>query len=310
MTLPRTLLAIALIAVPPAAAADLAVEDLPSGTVWYMHADLEQMRTTESGRELYGWFEDEVVVEINDEVGINLDEEVDRVTAFSDDGQTAVIIVEGTISADLQQQVLRIARDETEVTERSYRGTTYYEVRDDDRDDDDRRGRHRHHEPFEDGGYFTYGIRGKVIAASSEERLKAMIDDGGRVAGAEAHRDALFVLTADKDFVQAGMRTDDFGDDDDDWDSNILRNTEQAALLISDMGGQIAVDAKLVSTTPQMTIAIGNIVNGLISLQALNDDMDPNVASVLRNTKVDVEDTVLSISTVLDAAVVLAILED
>ena len=305
MTPLRTLLAAVLVVVPPVTAADLAVEDLPSGTVWYMHADLEQMRTTASGRELYGWFQDEVVVEINDEVGFNLDDEVDRVTAFSDDGENAVVIVDGTISTDLQEALLRIARDEAEVDERSYRGMTYYEVRDDDRE---HRGGHR--EPFDDSGYFTYGIRGKLIAASSEERLKALIDDGGRVAGAEAHRDALFVLSADKDFVQAGMRTGEFADDDDDWDSNILRNTEQAALLISDVGGRIAVDAKLKSTTPQMAAAIGNIVNGLISLQALDDDMDPNVADVLRNTKVEYDDTVLSISTVLDAAVVLAILED
>ena len=31
------------------------VSDFPGNTVWYAHADLEQMRSTASGKDLYGW---------------------------------------------------------------------------------------------------------------------------------------------------------------------------------------------------------------------------------------------------------------
>lgn len=305
MTQHRILFATLLLSLPLGAAADLAVDDLPGGTVWYMHADLEQMRSTESGRELYGWFDDEVVVEINEEFDINLSDEVDRVTAFSDTGEGAVVVVEGPVSDEFQDRLLEIARKEGDVDKREHDGVTYYVFGDGE-------SSHKKNglESLEDGGFFSFAVKGKMIATSDEARLKALIDSKGRISGTDSHRDALFVLTADKDFVQAGMRTGKFADDDDDWDSNILRNTEQAALLVSDQAGMIAIEAKLVSTDPAMSRSIGNIVSGLISLQAFNSEMDPAVASVLRNTRVDVDENVLSISTVLEPSAVIAILED
>ena len=114
----------------------------------------------------------------------------------------------------------------------------------------------------------------------------------------------------DKTFVQAGLKTDQFADDDDDWNSNIIRNTEQAALMLADKDGMIAIEAKLVSADPRVTESIGGIVNGLISLQAFNSDLDPEILSLIRNTKINVDEKVLSISTVIDPSVVLAVLDD
>ena len=68
-------------------------------------------------------------------------------------------------------------------------------------------------------------------------------------------------------------------DDDDDWESNIVRNTEQAALLMADESGQLAIEAQLVSTDPKMAEAIGGIVNGLIALQAFNSELGPELQS-------------------------------
>lgn len=300
MTLHRIVLAALLLGLSLAATADLATDDLPAGTVWYLHADLEQMRATESGRELYGWLDGEVFVEINEKLGIDLNKEVDRVTAFSDTGRDAVIVVEGAVSRDLRSRILALAADEGKLDERKHRGKTYYLAGD---GESAKQGL----EALEDASFFTFDVGGKIIASSDEERLKAMIDSGGRIVGAEAHKDALFVLTADKQFVQAGMRTREFADDGD-WDSNILRNTEQIALLVSDRGGMIAIEAKLVSSDPAMAQSIGNIVSGLISLQAFNSQIDPAAARVLRNTKVDVAEKVLSVSTVVDPASVTSIL--
>ena len=99
-------------------------------------------------------------------------------------------------------------------------------------------------------------------------------------------------------------------DDDDDWESNILRNTEQAAVLVSDSGGQIAVEAQLVSTDPKMAASIGSIVSGLISLQAFNSELDPELLSLIQNTKVKVKDNVLSLSTVIDPEIIVSVLDD
>jgi hypothetical protein len=99
-------------------------------------------------------------------------------------------------------------------------------------------------------------------------------------------------------------------DDDDDWDSNILRNTEQAALLIADKNGLIAVEAQLVSREPGMAASLGSIINGLIALQSFNDELDPEMVSLIQSTKIEVDDATLSIKAVLDPAHVMTILDD
>src|SRR5690606_17443517 len=125
--------------------------------------------------------------------------------------------------------------------------------------------------------WFTFDVKNKVIVTSEEGPLKALIESGGRIPGSGSHAGSLFVLTADKEFVQAGALTARFADDETDWDSNILRNTEKAALLVSDAGGLLAMQARLVSKDPTIARSLGGIINGLIGLQAFNDDLDPEV---------------------------------
>ena len=81
-------------------------------------------------------------------------------------------------------------------------------------------------------------------------------------------------------------------------------------MLLADKDGMIAIEAQLVSTDPKMAEAIGGIVNGLISLQALNSDLDPEIQDLIRNTRVEVQDNTLSINTVIDPEVVAAVLDD
>jgi hypothetical protein len=101
-------------------------------------------------------------------------------------------------------------------------------------------------------------------------------------------------------------------DDDDDggWDSNILRNTELVALLVSDRNGLLAIEAQLVSYEPTMAQSLGGIINGLISLQTLDPDLDPDILSLIQNTKVEVKDKVLSINAVINPEMVIGMLED
>ncbi|MDH4108164.1 MAG: hypothetical protein OEW35_07590 [Gammaproteobacteria bacterium] len=304
----RKILSFALCSLMLAGAASAAVsdQDLPDGTVWYLHADLVAMRSTDSGRDLYRWLEGEVIVEIRDEIGIDLNKEADRITAFSTETLGTVIIVEGPVEKASKDKLLALAELESKLDIRDYKGKTYYfagdrepEVTSTDFDD------------LEESAYFTFDIQDKVIVASSEEQLKALMDSKGRIPGAGSHKGALFVLTAEKEFVQAGMRTGAMADDDDDdWDSNILRNTEHAALLVSDADGKIAVEAKLVSTDPKMAASIGSIVSGLISLQAFNEGLDTEIARVLQATKVTVLDNVLSISAVLEPGMIVSVLEN
>ena len=309
MSAPRLLFFLLLFGFPLRSGAAVSAEDLPGDTIWYMHADLEQLRAAESGHGISEWIDAEILVEIHEDIGVDLNAEVDSVTAYSDASNGTVILIEGPITEKTQEKLLALAVLEGDIDSREYDGKAYYFAGDDEESSG------RDHDPFEDledSAYFTFAIDNKAIIASSENQLKAMLDNGGRIVGSQSHDGALFVLTADMSFVQAGLRTNGLTDEDDDgdWESNILRNTEQAALLIADRSGQIAVEAQLRSKDPKMAQSIGGIIRGLISLQAFNSDLDPKLLSLIENTKVEVNENVLTINTVIDPDLVALVLDD
>jgi hypothetical protein len=301
----RLLFFFLLFCVPLSAQSGVTVGDFPSGTVWYAHADLEQMRNADSGTDLYNWVNGEVFIEIHEEIGIDVGKETDRITAFADGERGAVVIVEGPVSQESRDKILALAASEMDLNLLKSGGRSYYQFGEesDAAADGDL-------ESFEDGGFVSFDVKGKVIVTSTEEQMKALLKSGGKVTGMGSHPNALFVLTADKSLIQAGLRTDEIADDDDGWDSNILRNTEQAAILIADSDGFIAFEAQLVSSEPGMAESLGSIINGLIALQAFNSKMDPEIASLLRNTRIEVEDRTLSIKTVIDPVHIIKILDD
>ena len=309
MSAPRLFFFLLLFSFPLHTSGAVTAGDLPGDTIWYMHADLEAMRTTESGRKIYAWFEDEVVEDISEETGINLSTEVNSMTAYSDATNGTVVVVDGPMTKESQERLLAIATMEAggDIDLLEYKGMTYYHIGDEEDEGDSG------NEPFEDledSAWFSFAVDNKAILASTEKQLQALLDSGGNIAGAGSHDGALFVLSADKSFVQAGMQADNMASEDDDWESNILRNTKQAAVLVADKDGMIAIEAQLVSTDPKMAAAIGGIANGLISLQAFNSDLDPEIQELIRNTRVEVVDNTLSISTVIDPDTVVSVLDD
>lgn len=307
----RLFLLLLLFSLPLHGAAAVSADDLPGDTVWYLYADLDLMRTAEAGKGFSEWFNAEIAADIREETGIDLSFEVNSITAYSDASNGTVILIDGPVTKETQDKLLALAAMRGYVDTREYDGKTYYFVGDED--DSGSSGR----DPFDDlddSTYFSFGIANKAIIASSENQLKAMLDNGGRIVGSRSHDGALFVLTADISFVQAGLRTnslaDEDEDDDDGWESNILRNTEQAAILIAERSGQIAIEAQLKSKDPKIAASIGGIINGLISLQAFNSELGPEVQSLIENTRVEVNGNVLTINTVIDPALVAEMLND
>ena len=284
------------------AAPAMAATDVPNDAVWYLHVNFAELRSSETARPIYNWLHKEIVVEVKDEVGVDLGDEVERLTAFGDGENGAVVVVEGVISETLSEAILENALAEATVVEREHRGKPYFLV-----GDPPEAGEHKL-EDLEDGGFLSFAVDGKMLAAASEARLKALLDANGRIAGGGGG-DALLILTADKTFVQAGLRAEEFADEADDWGSDIIRNTEQAALMVADARGRIAIEANLTSRTADMAQAIGNIVNGIISLQSFSSELEPGVREVLQNTRVDIDDVVLSIKTVIDPDMLVSILD-
>jgi hypothetical protein len=302
----RLCLLLASLCLAPLARAAIEPGDLPGSAEWYLHADLAAMRETDSGKGLYRWLEDEVFAEIESETGIDPGREIDSITAFAEGGLGAVLVIEGPISTDTRDKLLAMAAAKAKLDTLTHDGQAYYHVY----DPSGPPPRGHTLEEFEDSAWFTFAARDKLIVTSEEEQLRALLDSGGRITGGDSHAGALFVLTADKEFVQAGAHTAELADDEGDWDSNILRNTEKAALLISDARGLLAFEARLVSKDPTITQSLGGIINGLIGLQSLNDDLDPEILGIIRNTKVEILENVLSVSTVFDPGLVVRMLDE
>jgi hypothetical protein len=79
---------------------------------------------------------------------------------------------------------------------------------------------------------------------------------------------------------------------------------------VSESKDHIAIEAQLVSADPRMAESIGGIINGLISLQAFNSELDPELQALLQSTKILVNDKVLSISTVISQKTIVRVLKD
>ena len=301
-------LAISLFFVMPVAALSaIGQGDLPETSRWYFHADFQEMRSSEAGRHLYDWLQDEVFDEVRDEAGVDLDKEADYLTAFATEEDGLVVVVEGNISQKSQDKLLAMGTLSGDMNKLSAAGKDFFFVRDDDDHDHDR-GSNHDIGSFEDGAYFSFAIDNKLLVTSTQTRMESLLAGNGKIAAVKSEKGALFILSAERNLVQAGAQTGNFGSDIG-WDSNILRNTEQAALLVADRAGKIAIEAQLVTTESEMANSLASIVRGLISLQVFNDDMDPDMAALLQNTSVEVDDNKLTVKVALDAEDVIAVID-
>lgn len=296
-----------LIAAPVATLSAFGPGDLPATSKWYFHADFKAMRAGEAGRHLYGWLQNEVFEDIREDAGVDLDKEADYLTAFATEDDGIVVIIEGNLSQQTQDKMMAMGAASGSLDRFGSGSKVFYHIRGDkiDVDNDDI---NIHLDSFDDGAFFSFAIKNKLLVTSSRGRMEGLLADQGKVVGVRGEKGALFILSAERNLMQAGARTDDLGDDVD-WDSNILRNTKQVALLIAEKGSKIAIEAQLITTEKEMAEALASIVRGLISLQMFNSEMDTDIANFLQNTTVSVSGNKLTISVALDPEVVVAAIE-
>jgi hypothetical protein len=138
--------------------------------------------------------------------------------------------------------------------------------------------------------------------------MQKLIKGKGRIPGDYDTGSSLIVLSAQQNLVQAGANAQGFGDDLG-WDSNVLRNTKQIALLVAEAAGKISVEGQLITNDATVANSLASIVRGLISLQVFNDDLDPALSAVLQSTQVSVSGMALSVKLALDPATVLSVID-
>ncbi len=300
------------LALPLTTAADL---DVPGSTEWYLHVDLQQMKSESAGKPVYNWLKGEVFDELRDEAGVDVDRELHSLTAFSVAGGGPVIVFDGRFSQQTRDKLMTFLMAEGDISPLDASGKKYYRFGDAKAGDGTLSYKggdvNLSIDTLEDEGWISMDIRNKLLITGSEEQMKALLKNGGRVAGSGSHGGALLVLTAEKTLLQAGMTSDMLGDDGDTgWDSNILRNTEQVAFLVAAAANKLAIEAKLITTEPEMADSLASVVRGLISLVSFSDDMDPEAAAMLRGTSVEAKGNSLNISLAVNPELVVATIEN
>jgi hypothetical protein len=306
MRFDRHLLIFFLLILPISAVSALRPGDLPETSKWYFHADFKEMRSSEAGQHLYAWLQKEVFEDIREDAGVDLDKEADFLTAFATQDDGLIIIIEGNISQQTEDKLVAMGAASGSMDRLGSGNKTFYHVKDDDHIDINGDDIDIDIDSFDNGAYFSFAVSNKLIVTSTRELMEELLDNKGRIKGLRGGKGQLFILSADRNLMQAGANTADF----DGWDSNILRNAQQAALLVAaNSSGQIAIEVQLVTSEAEMAESLASIARGLISLQAFNEDMDPELANFLQNTKVDVDDTRLTINVALDPKAVVAAIE-
>lgn len=296
-----------LLLVPVARAADL-----PSEAAWYVHIDFDMMKADGPGQAVYAWLQDEVFNEVRDEAGVDLNKELDRLTAYSVENLGPVVLLEGGFSQDTKDKIMTLIAAEGDLSPLKASGKTYYHfagVEDS--------GEYAYEggdieidiESLEEEAWVSLALDRKILITGSEAQMQGLLASNGKVVGSNGHNGAMLVLTAEKALLQAGMNTAAMdGDGDSDWESNILRNTEQVAILVAAVADKLALEAKLITTEPEMAESLASVVRGLISLMAFDDEMDADAKAVLRSAKVDAKGNSLSISMAIDSALVVSTL--
>ena len=296
-----------LLALPGLALGEFTASGLPATSTWYFHADFDEMRGSDAGKPLYAWLQREVFADVREDAGIDLDREADSITAFSAEESGAVVLVEGRISQQTRDKLLAMAAGADEFDTLKHGGTTFYYAKGDNHEKNNK----IEVDSFENGVYFTFALEDRILATSSREQMELMLDSKGKLPDRRTGQGTLMVLTAEKSLIQAGIQADQVEDDGDGgWRSNILKNTEQLAVMVADAAGKIAVETRLIATQPEMAESLASIVRGLISLAMFSEDMDPEVAEFLMGTTVDVDGSALNIRLALDPESVVVAFDD
>jgi hypothetical protein len=296
-----------LLALPGLALGELTASGLPATSTWYFHADFDEMRGSDAGKPLYDWLQREVFEDVREDAGIDLDKEADKITAFSAVDSGAVVSIEGNFSQETRDKLLALAAGAEEFDTLKHKGTTFYYARGDEHG----KNGNIDVDSFENGVYFTFALKNRILATSSQEQMERLLDSKGKLPSSKSDRGTLIVLTAEKSLIQAGIQADQVEDrGDGGWQSNILKNTEQLAVMVADAAGKIAIETQLIATQPEMAESLASIVRGLISLAMFSEDTDPELAEFLKGTTVDVNGSSLNIRLALDPDSVKVALDD
>ena len=283
------------------APAPAAIDDaaLPPDTAWYVHVDLETMRATPVGKRLYTWLDGEVFHEVREETGFDPDRELDAVTAFSDSTGVATLILAGDVTQASRDKLPAALEAAGDLATGSVDGTDYYRVDNIDNENVDLR-------ISGDALYLSFARSGAVVASTTLDGMQRALQ-----ARPPRNRDrALLVLAADKSLMQGGIDTVRLGDGAARWNSGLLREAREVAFVLADRNGDADIAVRVTANDPKATDALAAVVRGLVGLQALAQEQDPNVTALLSSLKIETDSAGMTLALRVAPDVLAAIVED
>ena len=276
-----------------AQAASLSRTDIPTGSNWYVHVNLDLIQNSEVGRRFLLEKADEVLNEIQEELNVDIRGEIQGVTLFGgklpeheNSENDGAVILHGAISAETRDALLSaLERKGADVIASDNAGLAYYMIQDDDGTmtytDEDGQVKDvtwGHREDL----YFSFGAA-QTMVTQNLEMMQRFLDSGGYLGGFDvADSEALLVLQADHALVQGGANTSvDIGGG---WDSSILKNVDAAALVVAEDLGGLQISAQLTANSPDIAMSVRNIIEGLVALKAM-DESEGALGEILRQVR-------------------------
>ncbi len=263
----------------PIAAADSA---------FYIQVNLDEMRQSPSGSQLYAWVEDEVLEEIEEEFGANFTQSLDGISIFgAGEEQTPVVLLHGFLSQQARDAITDelFEGNQAEFTESRY-GQEFFAI---DGDGEFANGNIQFDGDEFDHLFLAFGDAGQTLVTPSEQALDEFLSNGAAFHGALSPD--LIVVQATRPLVQGGLNTKHSVFKHGPWESKFFQNVEQLGLVIADANDGFDIRAQAVSRTAAMAEAMGGIAKGLLSFKALADDGDDDMVW-LENLEVSTQDNV------------------
>jgi len=287
-----------------AQAASLNRTDIPAGSNWYVHVNLELIQNSEVGRKLMLETVDEALDDIQREMDIDIRQEIQGITVFGvklpvhgDPAKEGAVILHGSISTETQAALLsKLESKGAEVSTLNSAGLAYYMVGDgdgsitySDKDGQVKTENWGHHENL----YFAFGASQTMIT-QNEEMMQNFLDAGAYLGGFEViDTEALLVLEADRALLQGGANT--AGEIGGNWDSSVLKNVDAVGLVIAEDFGGLQIRAQLTANSPDVAMSVRNIVEGLVALKAL-DESEGVMGEILRQVRFENDGSVLRVN--------------
>lgn len=296
-------------------AGSLSNTDIPTGSNWYVHVNLEQIRNSSVGQQFALETFNEAMDDIENELNVNVREEFEGITIFGGElpeHQHALsdgaVVLHGIFSEQTRNALLSaLADSNASYTEAYEAGMTYYIVKNDENRSTDTDEERVHENVTWDGDealYFAFGNT-QTLVTQSPEMMQVFLSGGGYLGGFEqVNNNALLVLQADRALLQGGANTS--AEITSEWDSSVLKNVEAVALVVAQQQGGLLLKAQLMANSAEVAMSVRNIVEGIVALKALSEP-EGVIGEVLRNVLFENDNSVLNVSVEVSADQIAAI---